>query len=289
MAGHWNRQEPTVSFDQVRVISKHIQPVSLAEVEQLEIRLGIRLPDGYRGFITHFGRGIYCDTFRIYAPQEILDKYERYRHDWATLFYHESEGQRRWHYTGSESVLNGAQLAQSLIIGDSIDGDKLVFYPAQPDKVFILPRHDLKITFVSADLSDLHLWDTETPRMLTFWSWHNHESLSFLSQQFSLDQAGCLAQLQQRWEILIEYRDADAWSWMLIGFVPSIGARVQWIQDEKITRTVQNEQGSYTVEGDGQRTLSVQIYCDQEAVETVNTFMRDLETQDLCHWENPNL
>jgi hypothetical protein len=273
-------------FDNVHIISKHIQPIAMAEVERLESTLGIKLPIGYRNFITRFGVGYYCDLFYIYAPDYILQEYAQHREFWKEWYYTDTQGKSHWFFEGSESILNEAQLQECVIIGDTKDGDELVFYPAQPDNIYILPRHSDKIDSMKADLSDLHAWGRPTPYPLTFAPWHNQTNLNFRSLQFSLTQATCLEQFKARWggdSILMIGQKSDAWSWQLIFFLPPVGGRIQIIQDEGVTRTKSDEKGNtWTVGGGGQRYLHIQIACDEEAEADVRAFFTHLETQGLA-------
>jgi hypothetical protein len=39
-------------------------------------------------------------------------------------------------------VLTKEQALQSVIIGDTLDGDELMVHPSNPERVYVLPRHD---------------------------------------------------------------------------------------------------------------------------------------------------
>lgn len=280
-----------MSFDQVRVISKHIQPVSLAEVEHLEIRLGIRLPDGYRGFITRFGDGFYCDLFRIYTPSEILRKYSEYQDLWGASYTPDDQGKARWYYEGSEVVLNPSELEQSYIIGDTKDGDQLVFYPLQPDKIFVIPRGDRKTTALRADLSDLHQWNTTDDIIPTFEPIHDQTVLHLRSDDCSLDQMSWLKQLRKYWgeeQVIVAYQTIEIWSWTLNCFVIAIGGRIELKYEQATKRIFKQGQVSPVVVETDKHSLRVAINCDHEESPSLTVFMRDLETQGLCHWERPN-
>jgi hypothetical protein len=277
-------------FDEVQVISTHIQPIPLSEVERVEHLLGVQLPEGYIAFITRFGVGRYCDLFRIYAPNQILEEYTKHRDFWKVWYYTDTEGKQHWFFEGSEALLNESQLQESIIVGDSVDGDELVFYPAQPDRIYVLPRHSDRISWVKADFSDLHHWETPIPLLLTFAPWHNQTTLNFLSLEFTLDKANCIEQFKKRWgndAVLLIHDRTDEWSWNLVCFVPPIGGRVQASQDEGITRTYVDAIGNITtIQGSGTRRLSFQIYCDEEAVADVSAFFVYLEAQGWCYWKN---
>src|SRR5262245_7699770 len=124
-------------FDSVYRLSRHIQPIAQSEVEQLETHFGTPMPIGYKEFVTRFGLGTYCDIFRIYPPNQSLKVYIERREWWKGWYYPDTrDGSRHWFFEGSEEILSDAQLRESIIIGDSYDGDNLVFYPPQPDRIF---------------------------------------------------------------------------------------------------------------------------------------------------------
>ena len=141
-------------FDEVFVISKHIQPVPQSEVDKLEDHFGFKFPIGYTNFITRFGYGEYCGLFYIYTPLSILARSLDERKTWRQ-FYYESvvDDKQHWIFEGSERVLSEKQLQKSILIGSSLDGDQLVFYPPKPDRIYILPRHSDKIVWVKSDFS----------------------------------------------------------------------------------------------------------------------------------------
>jgi hypothetical protein len=271
-------------FNSVHRISRHIQPIVRAEVKQIEAHLGIQLPLGYTEFITQFGIGLYCGFFRIYSPEQIKQQYFDQRKLWDRQYFIDNLGIRHWFFEGSEDILSETELQESFVIGDSMDGDNLVFYPPHPDKIYILPRHLTAITWVKADLSDLHWWDTPTPRVLTFMPW-SQISLNFYSEQFALDNRGLLDQFEARWgsdALIVDYESSDAWSWTLGFFLIPIGGHVQVTQDEGVTRTFVDENGNMvTTEGNGIRELDIQIDCDEESIEDVEKFMAYLSAQGL--------
>jgi hypothetical protein len=269
-------------FDDVILISPKIQPVPVAEVEVLEQHLGFALPGGYRDFITRFGEGDYCDLFRIYPPVRIREEYASHREYWQGWYY-EYEGVDHWFFEGSQHILSEEQLQACIIIGDSFDGDEIVYYPPHPDKLFVLPRHDEQIYTLKADFSDLHIWIGEKSRLKLFMPWHNRAHLDFRSNVFSLDHATCLTKFRQRWgnHILMLDEEADAWSWHLIFYLPAIGGRVQIIQDEGVTRTIHEENVTTTIQGNGVRRLFMHIDLDKNAVSDVRAFVDTLQAQGL--------
>ncbi len=206
-------------FDDVPVIGR-IQPTPRAEVEALETRLGITLPAGYAEFITRFGEGTYCDLFDIHPPQRIERDYLLWRADWR----------EHWFFTG---VLSRTQSQQSYLIGSTVNGDQIVFYPPQPDTLFILPRSSDEVETVRADFSDLHHWGSPTPRLRVFATWHAQTTDYFGYTHFTLDQASCLEQTWAYWgEVLTAHQSDNEYERTSIFFIPAIGGRMQitWVK-----------------------------------------------------------
>lgn len=46
-----------------------------------------------------------------------------------------------WFWDDGRDVLTKEQALQSVIIGDTLDGDELIVHPDNPERVYILPRH----------------------------------------------------------------------------------------------------------------------------------------------------
>src|SRR5262249_17740167 len=47
-------------------------------------------------------------------------------------------------------VLTKTQALESVIIGDTLDGDELIVHPGNPERIYVLPRHSEKI-YVAGD------------------------------------------------------------------------------------------------------------------------------------------
>lgn len=67
--------------------------------------------------------------FRIHSPERIRDELADHREAWTEQYFEDQYGIRHWSFEGSESILTEMQLRESFQLGDTIDGDQLVFYP----------------------------------------------------------------------------------------------------------------------------------------------------------------
>jgi hypothetical protein len=259
-------------FDEVHVISKYNYPIPIAEVEKVEAELGIRLPEGYRGFITRFGAGVYCDLFRIYTPQEILEK----RNRWQKIPYF---------WSNSEGILNAAELQASHAIGDSIDGDEIVFYLQKPENIFMMPRHSSEIVALQADFSDLHLWEREPLSLLKFETWEKRAKLFYDSLEFSIDQLSCVQVFKKQWDkILLADEEISDRGWYLNFCVPVIGADIRVDVSEDLISEEHDNPHILRGYKDDEKHIGFQIDCDEDSVEEVKAFFDSLEAKKLIRF-----
>jgi hypothetical protein len=122
-------------FDEVTVVGGPLILSPPAEVDAAEAQLRIRFPTGYREYVTTFGEGVLGGTYvRVYPPRRILSGHNNV-----------TEWRRRideyWFWDDGQDVLTKEQALQSVIIGDTFDGDELIVHPDQPEKIYVLPRH----------------------------------------------------------------------------------------------------------------------------------------------------
>lgn len=102
--------------------------VSDAEVDGAERALGTRLPAGYRTFVTTLGEGVYGTQLRVYPPARIIGELASWR----------ERIERYWFW--GDRPLPQASALECVCIADTIGGDEIVFHPADPDALFLLPH-----------------------------------------------------------------------------------------------------------------------------------------------------
>ena len=101
---------------------------TLRELDELEARLSAPLPAGYREYMLALGEGILGGTYiRVYPPWRIQNELQSWR----------DRIRDYWFWEG----LPRDRAVESVVIGDTVDGDELIFHPADPDEIWILPRH----------------------------------------------------------------------------------------------------------------------------------------------------
>ena len=122
-------------FENVKVVGGPLALSPAAEVDGAEAQLGIRFPTGYREYVTRFGEGVLGGSYlRIYPPRRILTG-ENNLADWRQRI------DEYWFWDDGKDVLTKPQALESVIIGDTLDGDELIVHPSNPERVYVLPRN----------------------------------------------------------------------------------------------------------------------------------------------------
>jgi hypothetical protein len=126
-------------FETVTVMGGPLVLSPPAEVDAAEMQLGIRFPSGYREYVTQFGEGVLGGSYvRIYPPRRILSGANNVA-EWRRRIH------RYWFWGGGSNALTKEQALEAVIIGDTLDGDELIVHPANPERIYILPRQSEKI------------------------------------------------------------------------------------------------------------------------------------------------
>jgi hypothetical protein len=136
----------------VKLLKGKLVLASAKQVDELESELKCCMPDGYREYVTTLGEGILGGTYiRIYPPWRIVgpvDTVEEWR----------ERVREYWFWDKGKKILTKAQALESIIFGDTLDGDELVFLRADPDWIYVLPRHNKNIFKVGPGLSKAVDW-----------------------------------------------------------------------------------------------------------------------------------
>ena len=121
-------------FDNITVVSRPLNLSTPAEVDAAETEIGTRFPSGYREYVTQLGEGVLAGFVRVYPPRRILTG-ENNVDDWRQRI----ERYWFWDQQTKETAL------EAVIVGDTLDGDELIVHPANPDRIYILPRQSEEI------------------------------------------------------------------------------------------------------------------------------------------------
>lgn len=116
--------------------------VDSASVDASESRLWLQFPHGYREYITRFGQGTLAGKVRVFSPQRV-------EKDIATWRKRVSE-----HWFWEDEVLPRDRGVECVPLGETVDGDELVFHPSRPDHIFVMARHSNRIFDAGKTLLD---------------------------------------------------------------------------------------------------------------------------------------
>lgn len=139
-------------FESITVVGGPLVRSSAAEVDAAEAQLGVRFPTGYRDYVTQLGEGVLGGTYvRIYPPRRILGGPNNVL-EWRQRI------AQYWFWDDGSDVLTRGMALQSVIIGDTMDGDELVVHPGNPERVLVLPRHSGSIHVAGNGLAEAIEW-----------------------------------------------------------------------------------------------------------------------------------
>ena len=144
-------------FEDVYLVDNELTLMDDAAITAAENELGITLPRGYRAILTTLGHGTYCDQVYVFLPDKIEQETAAFRDTLSEYFL----------WDRGTNVLPKSQIAQSLLIARSLDGDELIYHPDSEHGVYVLPRHDDTIYWLSSDFEDPMDWHADTGSPMT--------------------------------------------------------------------------------------------------------------------------
>ncbi|MDR0195587.1 MAG: SMI1/KNR4 family protein [Myroides sp.] len=116
------------------------------DINNCEQQLDFTFEEDYKSFMLQYGTGILGGTYiRIYSPTRIT----KGQSEWlerVTQYYFWEDG---------EDILTKEQVLQAICIGDTLDGDEIIFYQNQ---YYILPRYEENIYSTGNNLYDTIEW-----------------------------------------------------------------------------------------------------------------------------------
>ncbi len=116
------------------------------EIISCEKKLNIRFEEDYKEYILKYGRGILGGTYiRMYLPTKIVDELEEWR----------DRINEYWFWDEGKDVLTKEEALKSVIVGDTFDGDEIIYYK---EEYFILPRHSEMIYKTGKTLEETINW-----------------------------------------------------------------------------------------------------------------------------------
>lgn len=131
-----------MNIEDVRTAGGPLVLATREDIEGLESRLWITFPEGYREYLTRLGEGILGSFVRIYPPWRVENELAEWRRRIA----------KYWFWDDGRDVLPKERALECIIIGDTLNGDEIVFHPTRRNRLFVLPRDEELIFEAGPDL-----------------------------------------------------------------------------------------------------------------------------------------
>lgn len=134
-----------MNLSDIRTVGKPVALATPAELEDARRVLGCGLPAGYLEFMLSLGEGILGDSYvRVYPPWRLLGELDEWRARIAEY----------WFWDGMQQ----ARALECVRLGDTLDGDELVFHPSEPDEIWVLPHDSESALRIGAGLWEALEW-----------------------------------------------------------------------------------------------------------------------------------
>lgn len=138
-----------MKIEDVQVVNGQLVLATSEEVDAFASQFWINLPDGYHEYITRLGQGVLGSSFvRVYPPWQI----EKELVEWRRRI------NKYWFWDAGCDLLPKDRALECVIIGDTTNGDELVFHPSRPNRLFILPGESEQIFEAGSNLLDAIEW-----------------------------------------------------------------------------------------------------------------------------------
>lgn len=138
-----------MKIEDVQVVNGQLVLATSEEVDAFASLFWINLPDGYREYITRLGQGVLGSSFvRVYPPWQI----EKELVEWRRRI------NKYWFWDAGCDLLPKDRALECVIIGDTTNGDELIFHPSRPNRLFILPVESDQIFEAGSNLLDAIEW-----------------------------------------------------------------------------------------------------------------------------------
>lgn len=119
---------------------------TIEEINQCEQQLHFNFEEDYKTYIQQYGEGLLGGTYiRIYPPMRIIAEQEEWLKRITEYFFWED----------GKEVLTKEQVQEAICIGDTFDGDEIIFYQEQ---YYVLPRYEENIYLLGQNLYNAIEW-----------------------------------------------------------------------------------------------------------------------------------
>lgn len=132
---------PNINTNEACLVLPNIEDIN--NCEQL---LNFCFEEDYKTYALQYGVGILGGTYiRIYMPMRIV----QYRSEWLDRV------SKYYFWEDGKDVLTKEDVLQAICVGDTLDGDEIIFYLNQ---YYVLPRYEERIYLLGSTLNDAIEW-----------------------------------------------------------------------------------------------------------------------------------
>jgi len=138
-----------LNISDVRILKTPLVLADADEIDTVESKLWLTFPSGYREYVTKLGEGVLGGNFvRIYPPWRI----EKELAEWRRRI------SKYWFWEKSRKLLPKERALECVVIGDTVNGDELVFHPTRSNRLFVLSGENEKAAVAGSDVLEAVEW-----------------------------------------------------------------------------------------------------------------------------------
>lgn len=142
-------------IDDVRVVREPLVLATPSDVDRVEARFWFTFPAGYRDLVTRLGEGVLGSFVRVYPPWRVEGELAGWRRRVA----------KYWFWDEGRDVLPKERALECVIVGDTLNGDEIVFHPTRNDRLFVLPRDSEEVFEAGESLTAAVQWACGSGRL----------------------------------------------------------------------------------------------------------------------------
>jgi cell wall assembly regulator SMI1 len=119
-------------FEDIPIEGGPLTVVTQAEVDDLEEKLGFRMPFGYREFVTRLGEGdLTGPSLRVSTPRDLLTP-------GSGIYAWRYRIAKYWFWDDNPGLINVERALRCIQIARTVDGHEMIVHPDDPDRIIYL-------------------------------------------------------------------------------------------------------------------------------------------------------
>ena len=138
-----------MDLSKIEVVGGPLVLATASQVAKAEKELWVTFPKGYAEYMMALGEGLLGGSFvRVYPPWRVLKELAEWR----------ARIRKHWFWDKGRQILPRERALEAVIVGDTVNGDELVFHAGMPDRLFVLPRDADRVYDAGPDLLSAVDW-----------------------------------------------------------------------------------------------------------------------------------